>query len=139
MPHWKKRFPSTYLQAADLDSPLDVTIKTVLNEMIGSGERAELKPVITFREKGIKPVVLNMTRSEAIERIAASSDDDDWGGVRIRLQRGTTRYQGKTVDCIDVVPSPVAATKRPPRQARSAEPEPDDPMPTRADDSEDPF
>ena len=49
MAHWKKRFPSTYLQAADLDTPMDVTIKSVLDEMIGIGERAELKPVLRFR------------------------------------------------------------------------------------------
>jgi len=135
MAHWKKRFPSKFLQASDLDAPIDATIKAVENELIGTGDRAELKPVLLFREKTVKPVVLNLTRSEAIATIAGADDDDEWVGVRVRLQRGSTRYQGKKVDCIDIVAPPVVPPTKRSKGKTSSVPEPDDPIL----DAEDPF
>jgi hypothetical protein len=136
MAHWKKRFPSKYLQASDLDVPIDATISHMVEEQIGTGDHAEKKPVLYFREKWVKGVVMNQTRSEAVERIAGTPDDDEWVGVRVRLQKGRTKFQGKTVDCIDIVAPPA---KRPPIGKPVAPTEPDDPMPTADDGSEEPF
>jgi hypothetical protein len=140
MGDWKKRFPSKYLKASDLDDgPIDATIKEIVNETIGQGDRQELKPVLYCREKGVKGVVMNLTKMEALEQIAGTSDDDDWPGLKIRFQKGRTKYQGKSVDCIDIVKPPAPATKRPSPKKRSTEPEPDDPLPTDVDDDEVPF
>ena len=62
MAHWKKRFPSKYLQAADLDVPIVATIARVTDQTIGVGDQAEEKPVVFFKEKATKGVVLNLTR-----------------------------------------------------------------------------
>ena len=142
MAHWKKRFPSKYLQASDLDEgPIDVTIKGAPeDEVIGTGDRAEEKPVLFFREKGTKGVVLNMTKGEAIEQIAGTPEEEKWAGVRIRLQKGRTKYQGKTVACIEIVAAPAPSAKRPPAaKAAPTAPEPDDPIPTADEDGEEPF
>jgi hypothetical protein len=149
MGNWRKRFPSTYLKASDLDEgPIDATIKGIVNETIGQGEKADLKPVLHFREKPIKPVVMNMTRMEAVEQIAGTPDDEQWAGVRVRLQKGRTQYKGERVDCVDIVAPPKARTastvtpaNRPPKRKAptAAEPEPDDPLPTDVDDEEAPF
>ncbi len=131
MANWRTRFPSRFLQAADLDAgPIDATIKTIGDELIGTGDQATHKPVVYFREKHVKPCVLNQTRSEAIAAIAGSDDDDDWVGVRIRLQKGRTKFQGRSVACIDIVAPSEPAVKRPPaKKATTAAPEPDDPLP----------
>jgi len=68
MSHWKKSFPGKYLQVSDLDTPLVATIASVTNENVGQGDNAELKPVVRFTESGVKAVVLNLTRAEAIEK-----------------------------------------------------------------------
>jgi hypothetical protein len=102
MPHWKKSFPSKYLQVSDLDRPIVATIAGVRTENIGTGENAELKLVVTFREKGLKALVCNLTRAEAIAEVAGSDDTEAWPGTRVELVKGTTRYQGKKVACISV-------------------------------------
>ena len=107
MTHWKKAFPSKYLQAADLDTPTIGTIKRVTSANVGAGDAVELKLVAQFTDEDIKDCVLNLTRAEAIAGIAGSDDTDQWAGTRVQLSRGSTRYQGKRVSCIvvDVPPA----------------------------------
>jgi hypothetical protein len=50
-------------------------------------------------------VVLNLTRAEAIEEIVGDPDTDHWIGHRVRLFRGSTRYQNKKVPCISIGPA----------------------------------
>jgi hypothetical protein len=102
MPHWKRSFPGRYMQTADLDAAVVATIAAVRETTIGSGDDRETKPVVTFEEPGTKSLVLNLTRAEAIASIAGCDDMDDWTGVRIKISRGTTRFQGKKVSCIVV-------------------------------------
>jgi hypothetical protein len=112
MAHWKKSFPSKFLQAADLDAPFIATVKQIVNENVGQGDAVELKPVAVFEEQ-VKGVVLNLTRAEALAEIAGSEDMDDWPGTRILLRRGTTRYQGKKVACIEIARPPRTKTAVP--------------------------
>ncbi len=99
MAHWKKSFPSTYLQAADLDVPFIGTVDRIVTEHIGTGADVEDKPVVYWREPH-KGVVLNLTRCEALEAIARDPDMDKWVGKRVCVFRGSTRYGGKRVPCI---------------------------------------
>jgi hypothetical protein len=107
MAHWKKRFPSKYLAVSDLDEPIIATIKLVQDEMVGTGEEAEFKPVVHFHEQ-IKPCILNQTRADAIADIVGDPDDDTWPGHRIKLRKGWTRFQSKKVTCI-VIEAPDAS------------------------------
>jgi hypothetical protein len=101
MAHWKKGFPSKYLQASDLDGgPLHGTIKEVRYADVGAGDDAERKQVAFFHEPQIKGVVLNMTRCEQLETIIGDPETDHWPGHRVKIVRGVTRYQGKRVFCI---------------------------------------
>lgn len=105
MAHWKKSFPSRFLQAADLDTPLVVTIANVTEENVSTEDSPEIKPVLRFKEPGMKAVVLNLTRAEAIEEICGDPDTDRWIGRRVRVFRGSTRYQNKKVPCISIGPA----------------------------------
>ena len=108
MSHWKKAFPSRYLQVSDLeDGPIAARIKSVSSENVG-GENGELKLIVKFHEPDVKALVCNLTRAEAISELAGSDDTDEWPGTRIELTRGTTRYGGKKVGCI-VVQAPTTA------------------------------
>jgi hypothetical protein len=104
MAHWKKGFPGPYLQVSDLDTPIVGTIASVRPETVGTGEAAEQKLVVHFRED-VKAVVLNLTRAEAIEQIVGDPDTDRWSGHQIKLVSGTTRYQGRRVPCIAIAPA----------------------------------
>ena len=112
MAHFRKSFPSRFMQSTDLDDgPITATIKEVTQENLGTKEKPDEKPVARFEEETLKPVVLNITRCEAIAEIAGSEDMDDWSGVRIQLAKGWTRYQGKKVACIEVLPPPADDAK----------------------------
>jgi hypothetical protein len=102
MAHWKKGFPGKFLQVSDLDTPIVATIASVRSETVGSGDDSETKLVVRFRETDVKAVVLNLTRAEAIENIVGDPDTDRWAGHRIKLVKGSTRYQGKRVACIAI-------------------------------------
>jgi len=91
------------MQVSDLDdAPITATIAKVSAENVGSGENEELKLVVHFEEAGIKALVCNLTRAEAIEELAGDPDTETWPGTVVQLVRGTTRYQGKKVGCIVV-------------------------------------
>ena len=107
MPHFRKSFPSRFLQSTDLDDgPITVTINAVRDENVGTTDKPETKPVVESKEEGVKPFVLNITRGEAITEIAGNPDINRWPGTRIQLAKGWTRYQGKRVACIEVLPPP---------------------------------
>jgi hypothetical protein len=56
--HWKKHFPSRYLQISDLeDGPITATIAEVATDMLGIGKDAEEKMIVKFAEPGLKPLV----------------------------------------------------------------------------------
>ena len=108
MAHFRKSFPSRFLQSSDLDNgPVTVTVKSTADEDFGTKENPQSKPVALFKEEDFKPLVLNLTRAEAIAEIAGSEDMDNWPGTRIRLSKGSTRFQGKKVACIDVTKPPM--------------------------------
>ena len=112
MAHFKKAFPSRYLQVSDVDEgPLIATIKSVGAENVGPGEGAELKLVVKFQED-IKPLVCNLTRAEAIAGLAGSEDTDEWPGTQIAIRKSTTSYKGKRVDRLVVDMPPKTSRRR---------------------------
>ena len=112
MAHFRKSFPSRFTQASDFDDgPITVTIKSTADEDFGTKDNPQTKPVVLFEDDGVKPVVLNLTRAEMISEIAGSEDMDNWPGTRVQLSKGTTRFQGKKVACIDVAQPPALASE----------------------------
>lgn len=105
MAHWKKSFPSRFLQAAELDRPFVATVAGLADENVGAADAPDVKPVLRFQEAGAKAVVMNLTRSEAMEAIVGDPDTDHWLGHRVKVYRGTTRYGGKRVPCICLGPA----------------------------------
>jgi hypothetical protein len=91
-------FGGKYLNANHVTQPfIGVVERVELEDVDGGGKR---KPVLRFegRDRG---VVLNSTRYDAASRIAGSRDTECWIGMRIRVTRGSTRYAGKAVDCVE--------------------------------------
>ena len=108
MPHYKSAFPSKFLSAAEIEKPYEATIEAVAFDEVGTEDKPERKLVATFEEEGRRPIVLNVTRCEAIAEIAKTPNYDAWPGVRVRVSQGSTRYAGKKVPCI-VLSAPVGS------------------------------
>lgn len=93
-------FPSSFLKAEDLKGaqPI-VTISEVLFEKVGD----ENKLLLKFEGKD-KSLVLNKTNWTTICELAGSKDSDKWIGLKIRLRKEKTSYQGRPVDAVRVDP-----------------------------------
>jgi hypothetical protein len=97
---YSERHPSRWLKAADLKSSgAVVTIDHLAMEEIGEDKKT--KPALYFQDRK-KALVLNATNDEEIGKILGTDDDKRWHGKRICLYPTTTRFGGKTVDCIRV-------------------------------------
>ena len=86
--HWKKIVSDpNYLGEADFNEGEEkvATIASVnQSETVTTTEGKSQKAVVHFAEN-LKPMILNVTRSKAIEKVAGSPYFEDWKGVRIQL------------------------------------------------------
>ncbi len=92
---------SKFWRAADLDER-GVTLTIDGWEEVLLGPEKEPKHVLYFKEDS-RGLPLNATREQALCEVFGSNVElDDLLGRRIRLVLGKTRYQGKTVDCMEI-------------------------------------
>lgn len=113
MPSWKNSFAGAYLKTEDLmGRPVRVVIESIAEEELGTDEKGkEMKLVAHFFGKS-KALVLNKTKCEALELISGTDLVEAWIGLQIVLAPGRTKYQGRTVGCIDIKPGQPAGTRQ---------------------------
>jgi hypothetical protein len=119
-------FPSKYLKASDLPEPRVVTIASTAMESFQNDGREQDKLVVSFKERSVKPLIVNMTNFDKITDVAGTDETDRWRGVRIELFTERVPFRGKSVDSVRVREPeqgalPVAGNGRPPSpQGREA-------------------
>jgi hypothetical protein len=102
-------FPSRFLKAADLGGKeITVTIDRVESDMFENDGRKQSKPVIHFREAGIKPMVSNKTNFLMIAA-ACGKDDKDWPGKRVILYPDLVPFKGTVTEAVRVKRAPAKA------------------------------
>jgi hypothetical protein len=105
-------YPSRFLKASDIDEDVLVTIHEVGKDNFKDDDGTNrLKPIVYFREKGMKPLIVNKTNFLRIAEVAGA-DTDDWAGTRLVLFADKVNMHGKSVDTIRVRPAR-AKTKEP--------------------------
>lgn len=86
--HWKKVVSDpNYLGEADFgEGEEKVATIAMVNreETIQTAEGKSKKAVVHFQEQ-LKPMILNVARSKAIEKVAGSPYFEDWPGVKVQL------------------------------------------------------
>lgn len=86
--HWKKVVSDpNYIGEADFNEGEEkvATISRVAqNETVVTAEGKSKKAVVYFKEN-LKPMILNVARSKAIQKVAGSPYFEDWVGVAIQL------------------------------------------------------
>ena len=102
-------YPSKYISAPDIPSPVRVTIRTLTIEDLGEGQH---KPCLYFigKEKGL---ILNKTNA-LLMAVSLGDESDSWLGKEIELFTEMKQFQGKLVQGISV---------RVPQQTAEKEPE----------------
>ena len=92
-----KLYPSKYISAPDIPSPVRVTIRTLTIEDLGDGQH---KPCLYFigKEKGL---ILNKTNA-LIMAVSLGDESDGWLNKEIELFTEMKQFQGKLVQGISV-------------------------------------
>jgi hypothetical protein len=104
-------FPSRFLKAPDLQGEdRKVVIQGVVNEKLGVGPDASLKPVVTYRG-WIKVQPLNKSVSNFVAG-ALGDDSDNWIGKHVILYEATESFQG-TPHQVVKIRMPTARDKMP--------------------------
>lgn len=87
--HWKKIVSDpNFIGEADFQEGEEkiLTIERVnQSETVATAEGKSKKAVVYWREKGHKPMILNVARSKSIEKVAGSGYFEDWPGVQVQL------------------------------------------------------
>ena len=87
--HWKKIVSDPNFIGEGDFAPKEekvVTIKSInQRQTVKTAEGESKKAVVHFAEPGLKPMILNVARSKAIEKVAGSGFFEDWPGVKIQL------------------------------------------------------
>jgi len=122
-------FPSKYMKADDLQgTDRIVTIHSVDFEDFTDPKtrRTETKPVLRFREKAAKDLVLNRTNFKTLS-ILLGDETDNWEGQQIVLYSTRVESFGEMVDAIRI-------RERKPAAAAAVKPAPQpQPQPQQAD------
>jgi hypothetical protein len=103
-------YPSKFLRASDLKGKeITVTIDRVEAEEFEQDGVKRTKPVVHFRDKGIKPLVLNKTNSTRIATALGSKDTDTWAGKQVRLYPDMEDFKGQVHEVVRVrrAPAPI--------------------------------
>ena len=103
--HWKKLSNPNYLGAYALmpDQDMIVTISRAVNEdVVGSNGKKEECLVLHFKEKDVKPMILNVTNAKTIERIYETPYIEDWAGKKIQIYIAQVNAFGETVDALRI-------------------------------------
>lgn len=123
--HWKKLTNPDYLGAYSLDngnggySDLYATIAYVkVENVIGTDGKREECTVAHFKERDLKPMILNTTNMKTLEKLFKTPYIEDWANCRIWIYVESVKAFGEVVDALrikkQVPPEPSAAKTVPP-------------------------
>ena len=117
--HWKKVVSDpNFIGEGDFQEGEEkvVTIKSIAqSETVVTAEGKSKKAVVHFEEAGVKPMILNVARSKAIEKVCGSGYFEDWPGTKIQLfvEHGIKAF-GDVVNAVRVRPFKPKEQKREP-------------------------
>ena len=87
--HWKKIVSDpNYIGEADFEEGEEkvLTIERINStETVVTAEGKSKKAVVHWQEPDMKPMILNVSRSKNIEKVAGSPYFEDWPGVKVQL------------------------------------------------------
>lgn len=107
--HWKKIVSDpNFIGEADFQEGEEkvLTIQRVNQaETVQTAEGKSKKAVVHWKEPGNKPMILNVARSKAIEKVAGSGYFEDWPNVQVQLyiEHGIKAF-GDVVNAVRVRP-----------------------------------
>lgn len=104
--HWKKLDNPDYLGAYALQPGKDlvVQIKNVVQEEVynPTNNKKEVCTVAHFMDKGVKPMILNVTNCKTISKVYDTPYIEDWTGKYISVYIAKVKAFGETVEALRI-------------------------------------
>jgi hypothetical protein len=121
MPKTKDMLPSNYLKQADFDQDYIVTVRRIEHKNIAmEGKPTDMKWLAHFNEFD-KPMVLNSTNIQLMEKACGSDDTDDWVGKEIIVYTDpNVSFGGELVGGLRIKKAQQAAPAKPKAAPRAA-------------------
>ena len=105
MTHWKKLTNPDYLGSYAFERGEEklATIDKVTEETVTAAEgRKSDCMVLYFRQKDLKPMILNHTNAKMIEKLAGTPYIEEWSGLNIALVVKKVSAFGDQVDAVRI-------------------------------------
>jgi hypothetical protein len=103
---WKKMMNKTYLGSWDLPTDgkdLVLTIDKAYQDDVQNKSGGKDKClIISFKEQGYKPLILNNTNATSVEKATGSKYIEDWSGKRIALFSASVSAFGTITDAVRI-------------------------------------
>ena len=102
--HWKKLHNPDYLGSWDFQPNEEkvLTIKEIKTEKIKDHQGKQEDCSVCFFKEDVKPIVLNVTNSKTITKVAGSPYIEDWQGVKIQLFTTEIKAFGDVMEAVRV-------------------------------------
>lgn len=103
--HWREFHPTEYIGAYAFEPGEEkvLTIKRAKHERVKDEKgKQEDCLVVHWKEPGIKPMIVNVTNSKAISKVAGSPYIEEWTGVAVTLFTMEVSAFGETVEAVRV-------------------------------------
>lgn len=105
--HWKELQDSPYLGAYCLQpgQELQLTIeKAGVESVVSADGSKEDCRVVHFKERGVKPMIINATNAKVISKLAGSPYLENWVGTEIQVYAEKVKAFGDVVDALRIRP-----------------------------------
>lgn len=112
--HWRTFHPTDYIGAYAFEPGEEkiLTIKRAGHEKVkDTNGKTDDCLVVHFKEKDVKPLIVNVTNSKAISKVAESPYVEDWTGVKITLFTMEVPAFGEMVEAVRVRQTAPKVTK----------------------------
>lgn len=105
--HWRKLTNPNYLGAYSIDDGNDLILTIAYvrqEEVVGTDGKKDDCVVCHFKERNVKPMILNSTNMKTITKVVGSPYIDDWAGNQIQIGTEIVKAFGSVVDALRVRP-----------------------------------
>jgi len=103
--HWREFHPTDYLGAYAFGEGEEkiLTIDSAQHGRV-EGERGKVEDclVVHWRDKGVKPMIVNVTNAKAISKVSGSSYIEEWTGTAVALYTTEVSAFGETVEAVRI-------------------------------------
>jgi hypothetical protein len=104
--HWRVFHPTDHLGSHDFEDGERkiATIKFGGRKMVKDSKgREENCLVLQWKDKDLKPMILNVTNSKAVAKVAGSDFVEDWAGVTVELYTTMVNAFGEDMEAVRIM------------------------------------